>query len=396
MRRALPLMLVGAAYVVAVLVWIGSDKRVAQKTFDKFSAASTANEGYSLAMKYLAHSGGRMVKMLTTPADASLPRNAVVVRAVEGGEELSIAALIRRQQEEDEDEDEKPKAKPKKGKEKRQARTPVAPLLSADEDAFVRGGGRYVVLIGGKYGQLDVRNAAAREEALKVFPLWPGIETLALPERRTLAGAEVLRRMHALYVLGDAPAVARMTIGSGDLIVAAAPELFANQHVAQHLDLLTALAGERRPVYFDETVHGLVSETGTLDLLRRWRLGPMLLLLLALAAAVVWRGARRVGTPEDDFRDTRSDAVDLVVSLGALYDQSMSNSEAIALYHQALTQAVAAQTGARGDALRKRVDALTGNMVLPERSEALGSIRFHEFLATLNEAFRRLEHAEHR
>jgi hypothetical protein len=392
MRRGWPLIAVGAAYVIAVLVWIGSDRRVAEESFDKFSAANTSEEGLSLAMKYLARSGGRPVNMLTKPPDELLPRNAVVFRLLEGGEESSLLTFIRQQHEEEEEEDDAPKGK----KKKEPAKPPAIPLLTAEEEAFISRGGRFVIVIGGKYPPLDVRNVGEAKPAVKVFPLWPGIETISLPERRTLAGAAVLRRMHALYVIGEQPAMARALIGSGDLIVLAAPELFENEHVARHLDLLAALAGERRPVYFDETVHGLVSDSGTLELLRGWRLGPMLLLLLVVTAAVLWRGARSVGKPADDFRDTRSDAVDLVVSLGALYAKTMTNSEALALYHQALTQTVAAQTGARGEALQKRVAALTGGLQLPDKSEPLGSQRFDEFLSKLNDAFRRLEHAEHR
>jgi len=392
-KRVFPLIAVGVAYVAATLIWIGNDRRVAQQTFQTFSAANTSDEGLSLAMKYLARSGRRNVKMLTTPPDGSLPSNAVIFRAFEGQEGPSFADLFRLRGRDGDDDEEDPK--PAKGK-TRAKHKHVEPLLSDDEEAFVRNGGRFVIATGGKYDvNLSTRNVKPAAPALKVFPIWPGLEQISLPVCRTLQAPDVFRRAHALYVIDDQPAIARITIGRGDLIVIAAPELFDNRHVADHLDLLTALAGNRRTIYFDETVHGLLTDAGTLDLLRRWRLGPALFLLLVIAVVTIWRGARRVGRAEDDFRDTRSDAVDLVSSLGALYDTTMSRAQAIALYHQALVQSVAAQTGLRGEQLHKRIATLTNEMSPPDKGERLEIEQFNQMLATLNEGFRRVEHAEH-
>src|SRR6185369_7246214 len=102
------------------------------------------------------------------------------------------------------------------------------------------------------------------KNAIKVFPIWPGLDRVSLPIARTLQGEDVLRHMHALYVIGEYPAIARAAIGKGDLILLGAPELFDNEHVSRHLDLLTALAADRRAIYFDETVHGLVTDFGML------------------------------------------------------------------------------------------------------------------------------------
>jgi len=388
-KRVLPLIAVFAAYVIASLIWIGSDRRIAQQTFDAFSSANTSDKGLSLAMKYLARSGRRNVNMLTRPPDATLPANAIIFRAMEGRDSWSLEDFLREQQEGDEE------ATKKKEKEKKHFRH-IEPLLSNDEEAFVRNGGRFVIAIGGRYDvTLTTRNMTSKQPALKVFPMWSGIERLTLPVPRTLQAPDVMRRAHALYVIDEQPALARIAIGKGDLILIAAPELFDNEHVAQHLDLLTALAGDRRTVYFDETVHGFLTDTGTLDVLRGWRLGPALFLLLVVAVAIIWRGARRVGTPEDDYKETRSDAVDLVSSLGALYDSTMTNAAAIAMYHQALTQSVAAQSGLRGEQLHKRIAALTNDMRPPEKSARIDNSEFAQLLATLNEAFGRFEHAEH-
>ena len=391
MKRVLPLIAVGAAYVIALLIWIGSDRRIARQTFDTFSAANTGDAGLSLAMKYLARSGGGNVNMLTTPPDATLPPHAIVIRAIEGRTAWSIEEFFRRQDDDEDEEATKPQKKPAKKKVRH-----VEALLTNDEEAFIRTGGRFVIAVGGRYDStLSTRNVVPPKPALKVFPMWAGIEQVTLPVCRTLQAPDVLRRGHALYVIDEQPAIARLAIGSGDLILIAAPELFDNEHVAQHLDLLTALAGDRRTIYFDETVHGLLTDTGTLDLLRRWRLGPAMFLLLIIAAMTIWRGARRVGSAEEDFRDTRSDAVDLVTSLGALYDETMTNAVGIALYHQALTQSVAAQTGLRGEQLHKRIATLTNDMRPPEKSARIEQSEFVQMLSTLNEAFRRVEHAEH-
>lgn len=397
MKRALPLIAVGAAYVIAMLTWIGSDPRIAQKAFETFSSANTSDDGLSLAMKYLQRSGRRNVNMLTTPPDATLPAGSVIFRALQPQEGFSLRDLLRGPKEDEDDEEEQPAKKgEKQTKKKVEPHRHIEPLLSDDEEAFVRQGGRFVIAIAGRYdATLTTRNVSPAKPAVKVFPIWNGIDRIALPDCRTLQAPDVLRRAHALYVIDEQPAIARITIGGGDLILIAGPELFDNAHVAQHLDLLTALAGDRRPVYFDETVHGLLGDSGTLDLLRRWRLGPALFLLLVIAAVTIWRGARRVGTAEDDFRDTRSDAVDLVSSLGALYDETMSRAEGIALYYQALTQSVAAQTGLRGEQLHKRVATLTNDMRPPDKNGRMEIEEFNQKLSGLNEAFRRLEHAEH-
>jgi hypothetical protein len=353
-------------------------------------------------MKYLARSGRRNVNILTIMPDGTLPANAVIFRAIEGKEGFSLKDFFARGDDDDEEDEqpkkkENPKDKKQKAKPKPKTKTKhIEPLLSDDEEAFVRNGGRFVIAVGGRYDiNLSTRNVVPAKKATKVFPIWPGIDQILLPNCRTLLATDALRRAHVLYAIDNDPAIARVLSGKGELILIAAPELFDNAHVAQHLDLLTALAGDRRIVYFDETVHGMLSQTGTLDLLRQWRLGPTLVLLLLIAIVMMWRGARRVGHAEDDYRDTRSDAVDLVSSLGALYDESTSRAEALALYHQALTQSVAAQTGLRGEALHKRVSKLTNDLRPPQKSERVEIEDFNAMLTTLNEGFRRLEHAEH-
>jgi hypothetical protein len=273
-------------------------------------------------------------------------------------------------------------------------RTPNA-LLTPAEDDLVRGGGRLVLISDNPGGSLEERHDAGRV-ATKVFPIWPGIDSIALPAGRGIAPRSLPRGMHTLFAAANGEAVvARQTIGAGEVIVVSVPEMFENQNVAsgRHIALLAALAGEGRPVYFDEVVHHIVADDGALALLTEWRLGPLLVLAFVAALLTFWRNARRIGPAEDDERDTRSDAVDLVASLGALYGRSMTATDSIALYHAALARSVAAQTGLRGDALHQRIAALTLGSTPPAAGETLAPDAFKTHLSTINTAFRTLERA---
>jgi len=374
-RHALPLLLAVAAFFIAGAIWINSS-RVASHTFEAGSALNTSPEGTSLAYAYLGHRG--MVNLLTTSfRGAGVPRNAVIFRLDVDDDDSSI------------DDDEDPSDK------KTRLKTPP-PLIMPAEEEFVRGGGRLVIA---GLSSIPTRNVAGKT-ASKVFPLWPGVDTLSLPETVGFAPRSLPRGMHTIFASNGESVVARQIIGGGDVVVISVPEMFENQHIAagHHLALLTALA-ERRPVYFDEYAHGVASDDGALALMTEWLLGPLLILLGIAALFTFWRNARRLGPPDAEERDTRSDAIDLVASLGALYARSMSNSDAIALYRAALERTVAAQSGLRGDALHKRVADLTHGLV-PGADEKHA---FDRQLNVINDAFRTLErtarggqHANHR
>ncbi|HKO00770.1 MAG TPA: DUF4350 domain-containing protein [Thermoanaerobaculia bacterium] len=391
MRRAL-LVFAIAAYFIGAVAWLALDRRVSRQAFTELSSANTADEGVSLAYKYLA-SSGREVSQLTRPVDANaIPRDAVIFRFVELGSPLSFRDDIPDIDDDDPNLTDKSKKKkplpPKK-------RPPATALLSDDEEEWVRRGGRFVLGTADSYGPLKVRGLTIKT-ARKAFPIWSGLDELALPDPRGLDG-DPLRRAHALYVAGNDIVIARQTIGAGELILIATPELFTNKHIGRgnHLALLAALAGAERPVFFDELPHGLGGDAGFVAMLKEWNLGPFLLLLLMLAAVIFWRGGRAIGAREDDYRETRSDAVDLVASLGALYDRSMTPAEALAQYHYELTRAVAASSGLRGDALHKRVADLTGGIDAPHRHDKVTPENFQRILQTLNDSFRRIEHAKH-
>jgi len=385
MRRALPLVLAIAAFLIAALIWIGST-RTGSHVFDRASASNTSPTGLSLAYAYLGRQPGMAVTMLTTPLRSGMiPSNAVVIRVEE--HETDQKQVVER------DDDEDPVT-----------HTPQS-LLTSAEDEFVRGGGRLVLANNGPRGSLAVRGDAGKVAA-KVFPIWPGLDTLALPEPRGLAPRSLPIGMHALFAANGEVIVARQEIGAGDVIVVSVPEMFENRNVASdhHLQLLLAIAAEPaavqpagrrryagRPVYFDEVVHGMAADDGSLAILTDWRLGPLLVLLFIAALLTLWRNSKRVGPAEDEDRDTRSDANDLVASLGALYARSMSSAESIALYHAALERSVAAQSGLRGDALHKRVAELTHGFAPSPGVAPLPAYAFQRQLNVINDAFRTLE-----
>ncbi|MEA2415772.1 MAG: hypothetical protein QOI58_2429 [Thermoanaerobaculia bacterium] len=418
MRRALPLILAVAAFFIAALIWIGSS-RVASHAFAEGSALNTSPAGTSLAYAYLSRRAN--VNLLTTPMrNGAVPTNAVVFRIDSYGSVIG--------DDEDERGDKKTKAVPF--------------FLSPADEEFVRRGGRLVLASHYFGGSIEMRDDAGKVAA-KVFPIWPGLDTLSLPEALGLAPRSLPRGMHTIFAGNGEAVVARQTIGAGDVFVISVPEMFENQHLAagHHLALLTALAEdgtterrplagwtaggspalhaataaepaavqpasrrryEGRPIYFDEYAHGVASDDGVLALMTEWRLGPLLVLAGIAALLTFWRNARRIGPPDAEERDTRSDAIDLVASLGALYGRSMTNGDALALYRAALERTVAAQSGLRGDALHRRVADLTPGLA-PTTGEKIAAHAFDRHLNTINDAFRTLErtarggqHANHR
>ena len=287
--------------------------------------------------------------------------------------------------------------KPKPPAEKAQRRTLFRGLLFPAEEEWIRAGGRFVLATSSEYGALSTVNAARGESIEKADPVWPSALTI-VPGDRVLAGWP-LHQMSSVFVRGGRSVIARRSIGDGELIVLSCPEIFENQRIgaASHLALLQSLAGEGRPVIFDEWVHGLRTETGTVDLLAQWGLGPFLALLALTGVVIVWRRRSRLGPAETLWRDDRSEAVDFVDSLGSLYDRALSRHQKLALYNQALLRAVSRETGLRGAAAGARVSELLQGKTLPpaEKKGDLTPAVFQSHLETINEAFRRLEHVHH-
>lgn len=378
MRRVLPVIFAIAVFVAAGIAWIVTDRRAARHTFDEFSSANTSDEGLSLAARYLARQH-RKVEMLTRPLGSQrIESNAVLFRVAPALPSFGRQELLQ------------DLGKQKKNRPKLKL---ARAILNDHEAAWVRGGGRMVIAAYDNVGSLEQRGFHT-PKAKKVFPLWRGVDWFTLPEKRGFAAESLPPRMHAVYTNGQYVVVGRERVGAGELFVVAVPELLQNRHLGSgnSLELLLALAPAGRRIYFDEMIHGIVGDDGPLALMKQWRLGPFLMLVAATAALLFWRHGRRVGPPEDDHRETRSEAVDLVQSLGALYKGATTDAEALALYHDALVRAVAMQSGLRGDALHRRVADLTGGVVPP--GGKLAPADFQKHLTILNEAFQKLAAAK--
>ena len=353
-------------FVAGSVLWIVTDRRAPQRVYDAYSSANTSKQGLSLASGYLARK--RKVSMLTRPLGREpIERNAVLFRVTE---EMPRFFDL-------EDLDPKQVGPP---------RPKQLPLLNDKDEAFVRGGGR--IVLAARSGTLDATTTTT-EVATKVLPIWPAVKDLKLDKDASMF-LTLRPRMLPLFIAGTHGVLARERIGQGELIVLSAPELLRNDNLMRNLALLAELAGEGRPVYFDEVLHGIMRGDGALALMKEWNLGPFLLMLAAAALLVFWRGGRRVGPAEDDARETRSDAVDLVRSLGALYQEVTSDTEAIALYYDALIRAVAHSSGLRGEALRKRVDEWTGNLIPPQGAARMPRVTFVRQLAAINQGFERI------
>jgi hypothetical protein len=278
-------------------------------------------------------------------------------------------------------------------------RTP-RPLLSAAEDAWVRAGGRLVLGLASSYGPLVLKPGRPGPPVRKVFPIWQGVRRLepaaAVPQ---ISGTPV-DEAHAVFVSGETPVLSRIPRGRGDVILLLAPELIENGRLPRvdHLRLLEALAGVDRPVVFDEWVHGLGHEGGLLERLLAWGFGPALVGGLLAFALALWRGRSRLGPEEMEPPDARSEAVDLVESLGQLYERALSRREAAVLHVQSFRRAVALRTGLAGAALERRCREVLGESLPP--LPAAGEIPAAEFsrrLHIINDGYRRLdEHARTR
>jgi uncharacterized protein DUF4350 len=271
----------------------------------------------------------------------------------------------------------------------------VVPAPTTGEEQWMARGGRLVLALDERSPAVAKVSAAA---VAKVYPLWPGVDRLVPAVWRSLHGSR-LAEGHAVFVAGEAPLVARVPRGRGELILMAAPEILENARLGQadHLALLSALAGGRR-AYFDERAHGFGAEdAGIFELLAGWGLGPLLVVLGLLAVAAYWRARARLGPPDADTADLRSEAVDLVDSLGSLYHRSLPGEAALDLYRGWLARAVSLRTGLKGTALDRRVAELAGAAPSPRAAQGmLGEAELRRRLQQLNDAFRRIAHAQPR
>lgn len=394
MRRSLPLLLAIAAFFVVALVWIGADRTVSQRAFDDFSIENTLPAGLSTAFRYLERTGHRAFRLDAPLRGKLVPSNAVVIRA---------GVLIDPSFADEEETTRKEKKNDKTMKKAPPARPTrnVTPLLTQPEDEWVRGGGRLILGSPISVGPLKLRGEKTHM-AVKVFPLPTNAIWITAPKPRSIDPKTLPARMHTLFTVNGAPAIIRERVGNGDVIFIAIPELLQNESLrwSGGVALLETLAPANRPVYFDESIHGFDANDGAMELMKEWALGPFLGLLAIVALLYFWRQSKRIGPAEDDARETRSDAVDLVHSLGALYRQSMTDEEALQSYRDVLVRTVATQTGLAGEALYRRVSELTQHdTALGGGGRRMRTAGFKRHLDVLNDAFRKIEgvmHANHR
>ncbi len=359
--KGLVVWLGAAAYFVGALLWLAKTRPLVEPIFEAGSVYNIAPPGLSLAYRYL---GGRA---------------AVLARPVEAGE-LSANGVVFR-------------IRPRLLPPLRSAGSPLTP----GEEEWIRGGGRLVVALATAYGDLAVQAAARGGAVLKVYPDWPSVQRVQPDPVRGLTG-QGAAGAYALFASGELPVASRRSLGRGELVLLACPEVFENRLLgeADHLALLETLAGRGRSLYFDEHVHGLDDEAGLPELLALWRLGPALLLLALIAAVAFWRARVRVGPQQDLYQETRSDAVDLLDSLAQLHGRALRRDEALALYHASLGRAVAWKTGLRGEALAARLRELTGPPPPRREKDEMAAPDFARRLRRLNDGFRRLKHADTR
>lgn len=396
------LLIVSVATYAGVVLWrLGAAEP--EGAFGPASVYARQPAGLSQAFAYLAaRRGDDAVRVLHRRIDAGeLPANAVVFQAWNGAawlDESLRRASERLDEAADEDEDgaddeADDEAGDAAGEESDTAggeRPPATPFVSAREAEWVREGGRLVVLTDQGYPGLEIVDAAAASRPRKVFPLWPAVEELAPPVLRVLAGPG-LDGTHAVFVAGDRPFLVRLPLGRGEVFLLGAPEMLTNAHLdaADHLALLEALAGEGRPVYFDETAHGSDQGAGLFHLLRGWRLLPALGLLIAAAVVAGWRRSRRLGPAEDPHRELRTESVDMVDSLARLYTRALRRRDLLALYRREVADAVARHGG--GAALPEPLPE-----PLPDGPGDVDDTAFRHQLEALNHLLRRTEDEEHR
>ncbi len=333
-----------ALFLGTSAAWLARDASVHHKTYPKGSSLERGPSGASLARAYLKAVGEPPVS-LTVPLEQTA---------------LSPAAVL--------------------------LRLDVVPqrwTLSEAEESFVRAGGRLVLGIEGERESGAAATRGQRAGPHKVSPLLPGIVDLRPEAPRFLPGAALVDAQ-PVFELGESPSLARRLLGKGEVWWLAEPEMLLNDRLGEgdHLALLLALCGGRR-VVFDEWVHGLGSDIGPLDLLRQWGFGPALLVGCLAGLAAFWRRARTAGPPADPFSDPRSESVELVDSLAALYRRALKPAEAVELYRQQVVREIALTRGVP----EKRAEAL-----LAERAPALpaaqGTREQLSILVTACERFR--------
>jgi hypothetical protein len=312
-----------ALFVAVSAAWLARDPSVHRKTYPPGSSLELGPSGTSLARAYLQAVGGSPTSLTVPLERAALPPATVLLK-------IDLA--------------------------------PPSWTLSEAEESFVRAGGRLVLGMRGDRESGAVAVRGERSGPRKVSPLLPGVVDLRPEAPRSLPAAALVDAQ-PVFEHGESPSLARRRLGLGEIWWLAEPEMLLNERLGEgdHLALLLGLCAGRAAV-FDEWAHGLATETGALDLLRQWGFGPALLVAALAGLAAFWRRARTVGPPADPFTDPRSESVELVDSLAALYRRALKPAEAADLYRMQVVREIALTLGVP----EKRAEAL-----LAERAPGL-------------------------
>jgi hypothetical protein len=385
-------LLAGAVFLAAALAWLARDPQFARHAYGNGSSLNTGPAGWSLARAYLAEREHAPVASLLRPLGrAQLPDGAVVIRA----QPMIHAAAATRSgwgRRRDGGVDGGPDGGADAGSSLEEVEPPrrELALLRPDEERFVARGGRIVLALDGDHGPLAIE-PAGEEPLQKVFPALPGVASLKTGERRGLGGFGLADAV-AVFARGDAPAIARIGHGLGDVWLVANPEVLSNERLADadHLGLLIALAGGGRPVFFDEFAHGLHDDAGAVELLRRWGLGPACLLAAVAGLGWFWRRGATLG-PASPWRDLRTESIDLAYAVGELYQRALKPRDQIALHHARLLHEITLRLGLRDSAAAAKArELLPRGFSLPAERERVGDAEVQQLIEQINEALRRL------
>jgi hypothetical protein len=148
---------------------------------------------------------------------------------------------------------------------------------------------------------------------------------LDLPRAIPLRASRYFRRTapwRAVYSYNNEPVVLERTMGKGSMVLLVDPYLFSNEAMRndRHAGLISWLQGANHSALFDEAHLGVYDTPGMMTLIRKHRLIPILLALLALAALQVWKSAIPFAAvsqleevnPEGEKRDHFSGLVNLL------------------------------------------------------------------------------------
>jgi len=410
--RALPF-LAALCFLALVLALPAQDAGRGSSRRTLGSSYETGPTGLSLARAVLAARPGAAVDSLVRPiGQARLPPDAVVFRVLGVNAELLPLPREQVQQPETDDEGNASDDEEADGDHEDQEEAPreathdrehgadagvlarPARLLAPSEERWIASGGRLVIATAVSLPELELKTTDAAV-ARKHLPVLPTVRELQ-PDSTMGLGRPLLQRATVVFSRGGVPIALRAVIGRGELWALSTPEVLDNAHLAaaDHLPLLTGLAGRGRPVFFDESIHGVEDAVGPAELVRRWGLGPSVVLVVAGLALLVWRRRATLGPPAS-WEDRRTESVDMLDSLSLLYLRALRPAQALALHLQRLRHELQWRERLQPDRLEARTSALLPGWTL-DPDERLRPGEFAHRLHQLNDAFRRIRDPGHR